>query len=91
VAETTGAFSKPFADDASVASEGLDFRRVAFRLTEAVVNGPSRIPRATAKADMRAVRSGCAIALPQRSTMSAFPDAFEVMADIRPSQQKCRK
>jgi len=55
VAETTGAFSKPFADDASVASEGLDFRRVAFRLTEAVVNGPSRIPRATAKADMRAV------------------------------------
>jgi hypothetical protein len=43
VEETTGVFSKPFADDASVASEGLDFRRLTFRLTEADVNRPSRM------------------------------------------------
>ena len=40
---TTGVFSISFADDASVASEGVDFRQLAFRLTEAAVNGPSRI------------------------------------------------
>jgi len=39
----TGVFSIPFADDASVASEGFEFRQLAFRLTEAVVNWPSRI------------------------------------------------
>ena len=41
--ETTGVFFISFADDASVASEGFDFRRLAFRLTEAVVNRPSRM------------------------------------------------
>jgi hypothetical protein len=45
-------------------------------------------PKATTKADIRA---GCAVALPPDFTMSAFADAFGVIADIRPSQQKCRK
>jgi hypothetical protein len=43
VVETTGVFSITSADDASVASEGLDSRRLTFRLTEAVVNRPSRM------------------------------------------------
>jgi hypothetical protein len=43
VVETTGVFSIIFANDASFASEELDIRRLTFRLTEAVVNRPSRM------------------------------------------------